>query len=314
VPIHGLLKRVDDPSWTRWSCAPTPPGRAGLLQAVRAGNVLVANAPGSAFLESPALLGFLPALARHLLGETLPAALPTWWCGERAAMEEVLAAAGECAIKPTYPGAATTAVSRRCSGMTSRRELDEWAGRIAAPGRRPHRAGLLPLSQMPTWQRDATGTGGRIVPRSAMLRVFAVANGPQSWQVLPGGLARIVAHANAEIASMQRGGSSADVWVMTRGAVDRTTLLRPPDARRGGAAQAPGHQPRGRKPVLAGPLHRTHRKHHRAGRLTLECLNGEDQSSPPLLDWLDPHGPGQPPGAGREHPHRSRRAGCSNAR
>ena len=31
--------------------------------------MLVANAPGSAFLESPALLGFMPALSKHLLGE-----------------------------------------------------------------------------------------------------------------------------------------------------------------------------------------------------------------------------------------------------
>jgi uncharacterized circularly permuted ATP-grasp superfamily protein len=60
----------------------------GLLQAIRAGNVLVANAPGSAFLESCALLGFLPALSRKLLGEELSLpAIPTWWCGERAALD-----------------------------------------------------------------------------------------------------------------------------------------------------------------------------------------------------------------------------------
>ncbi|MDC6134510.1 circularly permuted type 2 ATP-grasp protein [Burkholderia gladioli] len=36
-----------------------------------AGNVLLANAPGSGFLESPGVLGFLPKLAESLLGETL---------------------------------------------------------------------------------------------------------------------------------------------------------------------------------------------------------------------------------------------------
>ena len=92
VPVHGLLKRVDDqyldPLELR---ADSTLGVPGLLQAIRAGNVLVANAPGSAFLESPALLGFLPALSRHLLGEELSLpALPTWWCGERSAMEEAL--------------------------------------------------------------------------------------------------------------------------------------------------------------------------------------------------------------------------------
>jgi uncharacterized circularly permuted ATP-grasp superfamily protein len=88
-PVHGLLKRLDDefldPLELR---SDSRLGVPGLLQAIRAGNVLVANAPGSAFLESTALLGFLPALSRHLLGEELSLpSLATWWCGERAAME-----------------------------------------------------------------------------------------------------------------------------------------------------------------------------------------------------------------------------------
>jgi uncharacterized circularly permuted ATP-grasp superfamily protein len=91
-PVHGLLKRLDDEFLDPLELRPDSTlGVPGLLQAIRAGNVLVANAPGSAFLESSALLGFLPALSRHLLGEDLQLpALPTWWCGERAALEAVL--------------------------------------------------------------------------------------------------------------------------------------------------------------------------------------------------------------------------------
>ena len=67
-PVHGLLKRLDDQYLDPLELRPDSRlGVPGLLQAIRAGNVLIANAPGSAFLESPALLGFLPALARHLL-------------------------------------------------------------------------------------------------------------------------------------------------------------------------------------------------------------------------------------------------------
>jgi uncharacterized alpha-E superfamily protein len=119
-----------------------------------------------------------------------------------------------------------------------------------------------------------------------MLRVFAVANGPQSWQVLPGGLAR-VAHANAEIATMQRGGSSADVWVLTRGAVDRTTLLAP--------ALTPGALAQRKRLVTsraAENLYWLGRYTERTentialARLTLTSLNGEDQAAQPLLGWL----------------------------
>ena len=288
VPIHALLKRMDDQFLDPLELRPDSTlGVPGLLQAVRAGNVLVANAPGSDFLESPALLGFLPALARHLLGEDLALpALPTWWCGERNAMEEVLPRLSECAIKPTYPGSAQHgSFEAVLGGELSARGLDEWAGRIARQGDEHTIQAYLPLAQMPSWQREGE-RGGRILPRSVMLRVFAVANGPQSWQVLPGGLAR-VAHANAEIATMQRGGSSADVWVMTRGQVDRTTLLAP--------ALTPVAVAQRKRLVTsraAENLYWLGRYTERTentialARLALESLNGEDQSSVPLLTWL----------------------------
>ena len=55
-------------------------------------------------LESAAWLGFLPAVAERLVGEKL--LLPevaTWWCGERPALEYVLANLDQLVIKPAYP-------------------------------------------------------------------------------------------------------------------------------------------------------------------------------------------------------------------
>ncbi|MET0312284.1 MAG: circularly permuted type 2 ATP-grasp protein [Burkholderiaceae bacterium] len=290
-PVHGLLKRLDDqfldPLELR---ADSTLGVPGLLQAVRAGNVLVANAPGSAFLESTALLGFLPALARHLIGEELLLpALPTWWCGERAAMEDMLPHLQECVVKPTYPGSSSHDSFNAVVGHhLSRRALDEWAGRIMRRGDEHTVQAYLPLAQMPTWRAGAQGgTQSQILARSVMLRVFAVSDGPQSWRVLPGGLARI-ATADEEIASMQRGGSSADVWVQTQGEVDPATLL---------ASHAAMSAPPSRKRAVTSRAAEnlfwlgryTERSENtiRLARLTLERLNGEDLSSQPLLAWLD---------------------------
>jgi uncharacterized circularly permuted ATP-grasp superfamily protein/uncharacterized alpha-E superfamily protein len=287
-PVHALLKRLDDefldPLELR---SDSTLGVPGLLQAIRAGNVLVANAPGSAFLESPALLGFLPALCRHLLGEDLQLpALPTWWCGERSAMEAVLPRLQECAIKPTYPGSINHGNFDAVLGRTlGEREIDEWAGRIALHSDDHTIQAYLPLSQMPTWRADPANPASMAM-RSVILRVFAVSDGPQSWRVLPGGLAR-VAGSTADIASMQRGGSSADVWVMTAGAVDQTTLLK--------TSSGPSTVTQRKRMVTsrAGEnlywLGRyTERTENLIGlaRLTLECLHGEDQSSQPLLHWL----------------------------
>ncbi|HXD39520.1 MAG TPA: circularly permuted type 2 ATP-grasp protein [Ramlibacter sp.] len=282
-PVHGMLKRLDDefldPLELR---SDSHLGVPGLLQVIRAGNVLVANAPGSAFLESTAMLGFLPALSRHLLGEELQLpSLATWWCGERAALQAVLPQLATSVIKPTYVATGAGAVLGK---LLSRRELDEWAGRIVREPDEHTIQAWLPLAQMPTWKQGPDRD--RIMPRSFMLRVLAVSDGPQSWRVLPGGLTRI-ASATLEIASMQRGGSSADTWVLTEGEVDATSLLHFDQP-----AVEIGHRGRSVSSRAAENLfwlgRYTERTENstRLARLALECLNGEDQSSQPLLAWL----------------------------
>jgi uncharacterized circularly permuted ATP-grasp superfamily protein/uncharacterized alpha-E superfamily protein len=295
-PVHGLLKRLDDefldPLELR---SDSTLGVPGLLQAIRAGNVLVANAPGSAFLESSALLGFLPALSRHLLEE--PLALPslaTWWCGEQAALQEVLPLLKDCVIKGTYPGSGIDSVIAQ---TLSRRQLDEWAGRLLRRSDDYTVQAYLPLSQTPTWH------GNRLAPRSAMLRVFAVADGNGSWQVLPGGLARL-AGPNDKIASMQQGGSSADVWAL--GAPDAGHAPHAADTPgKRGATHEPAAEPgaparaaslsRHKPPVTSRAAENlfwlgryTERTENaiRLAQLTLQSLSGEDQSSQPLLAWL----------------------------
>ena len=280
--VHGLLKRLDDefldPLELR---ADSTLGIPGLLQAIRAGNVLVANAPGSAFLESGALLGFLPALAQELLGEKLSLpALPTWWCGERSILEDVQQRLDQAVIKPTYPGAG--GFEAVLGSKLSRSQLDQWSGRLLREGELHTVQDFLALSQTPTWQND------HIVPRPALLRVFAVADGPNSWRVLPGGLTRLASD-SASMASMQRGGSSADTWVLTRAEdeVDRTTLLASPHAHPAQTQRKRLVTSRaGENLYWLGRYTERAENNIRLARLTLDHLNGQDTCSPALLSWL----------------------------
>lgn len=212
--VHGLIKRVDDAFIDPLETRPDSRlGVPGLLQAIRAGNVLVANAPGAGFLESSALLGFIPELTRRLLGESLQLpALHTWWCGEPAALNAVLPRLGQCVIKPTYPWSLSRGTFDVGVGpLMSPEVLQSWAQAIQrAPDEHTIQA-YLPPSQVPTWHDDHHTP--RIVPRSAILRVFAVSDGKNSWQVLPGGMTRLV-NASAGLASMAMGGSSVDTWVL----------------------------------------------------------------------------------------------------
>jgi uncharacterized circularly permuted ATP-grasp superfamily protein/uncharacterized alpha-E superfamily protein len=219
--VHAILRRLDDDFCDPLELRPDSAlGVPGLLQAIRAGTVLVANALGSALLESPALQGFLPAISDRLLDEKLVLpSLASWWCGEPAAYAAVADRLAEKVIKPTYPPQPGRAAFDAVIGVDlTPAGLAELRACIEAEPAAYTVQDYLPLSQAHVWQ------DGRLLPRAAMLRVYAVSDGGGRWQALPGGLTRIAGRAQ-RVVSMQRGGSSLDTWVQTDGQVDRSSLL-----------------------------------------------------------------------------------------
>jgi uncharacterized circularly permuted ATP-grasp superfamily protein/uncharacterized alpha-E superfamily protein len=227
-PLHGLLRRLDDDF-----CDPlelrsdSTLGVPGLLQAVRSGHVVVSNALGSGFLESPAIQGFLPALSQRLLGEdlTLPS-LPTWWCGEAAAWQSVSPDIDKKVIRATFPpmnsAEAPTGLRAPFEAVMgpalSASAQHAWRQRIEHDPQAYTAQDFLAFAQTPVWAQ------GQLAMRGASLRVYALANGMGGWQVLPGGMTRIATRDDGPV-SMQFGGSSLDTWVMTEGAVDTYSML-----------------------------------------------------------------------------------------
>lgn len=228
-PIHGLLRRLDDDF-----CDPlelrsdSTLGVPGLMQAVRGGNVVLANALGTGFLESPAVHGFLPAMSRHLLGQELALpSLPTWWCGEASAWQSVSDGLSEQVIRPSYPYAGTPGfgsprLRQSFDAVIARTltpaALQSWRQRIGNDPAAYTVQSFVPYAQAPVW------SGGGVSMRGASLRVYALSDGQGGWQVLPGGMTRIATR-DAGPVSMQLGGSSLDTWVMTEGQVDTFSML-----------------------------------------------------------------------------------------
>ncbi len=208
-PVHGVLRRLDD-DW----CDPlelrsdSTLGVPGLLQAARAGTVVMANALGAAFLESPAIQGFMPAIARRLLGQDLLLpALPTWWCGESTAWQSTQGDLTDKIVRSTYPGGGRTSQVREAADNAIDDDPDAWTLQ-----------GRLRFSRAPIWG------SGAVAMRPAMVRVYAIADGSGRWHVLPGGMTRVARREDASV-SMQRGGSSLDTWVLTNGTVDAFSML-----------------------------------------------------------------------------------------
>lgn len=195
-------------------------GVAGLVQAVRAGNVHVANGLGSGVVESRALMSFLPTVARQVLGEEL--ILPniaTWWCGQPREREAVLARLDEMSIAPAFRSAGG-GLDRGpvLAGDLPLAEREALRARIAARGMDYVGQEVVRLSTMPVFQN------GRLEPHPMTLRVFAAAT-PDGWKVMPGGFCRISDEPDARAVNLRNGVRSSDVWVTADAPVEPITLL-----------------------------------------------------------------------------------------
>jgi len=215
--VDTILRRLDDsfcdPLELR---ADSFLGVAGLVEAVRAGNVTVANALGTGLIETPAILPFLPGLCRHLLGEELRLpSVATWWCGQPKELQYVLEHLGKLVIKRAFPRDVREPVFGE--NLTTL-ELAELADEIRA---RPHdfvAQEKIALSTAPVWLDN------KLEPRSLVVRAYAAAT-LDSYVVMPGGLTRVANAPNSTIVSMQSGGGSKDTWVLSDEPVSPVTLL-----------------------------------------------------------------------------------------
>jgi uncharacterized circularly permuted ATP-grasp superfamily protein/uncharacterized alpha-E superfamily protein len=214
-PVDVILRRVDDSF-----CDPLELrgdsflGVSGLLEATRAGNVTVANALGTGLMESPAFLAFLPNLCRHLLGEELLIpSIATWWCGQGDELRYVLQNLDSLVVRSAFD-ARSPAFSPAPGAPKSRRKATKLIQMLQAAPREFIAQERMKLSQAPSWIDE------HLTARSVVVRAY-VANGGESFAVLPGGLTRVSKQADELIVSMQRGGGSKDTWILANGSASR---------------------------------------------------------------------------------------------
>lgn len=218
-PVDLLWRRLDDDY-----CDPLELrgdsflGVPGLVQVVRSGNVVVANALGSGLAECPALLPYLPALCRHLLGEDLRiASVPAFWCGEPSGLDHVLANLDRMVIKAAFSSLRADPVFPEKLSAAQKEEL---SARIRARPWTYVGQERLALSTTPVLTDEG------IVPRRVVTRVYLTAH-ENSFLLMPGGLTRVTASAETMVVSLQKGGGSKDTWVLTEGPVSDVSLLPP---------------------------------------------------------------------------------------
>jgi uncharacterized circularly permuted ATP-grasp superfamily protein/uncharacterized alpha-E superfamily protein len=218
--VDVVFRRVDDSSCDPLELrADSYLGVPGLVDAIAAGNVKVANALGSGVIETAAIMPFLSGLCRHLLGEALKlTSVATWWCGQDYALDWVLEHLESIVVKPAFPSRPMEPVF---GAELAKSEKQEFTEKLRS---RPYdyvAQEQVALSAAPVWD------GGNLFSRSMVLRTYVLNTG-SGWLVMPGGLVRVAGPENS-IVSMQRGGHSKDAWILSDRPVDTFSMLPPRD-------------------------------------------------------------------------------------
>ncbi|WP_149276885.1 circularly permuted type 2 ATP-grasp protein [Pareuzebyella sediminis] len=206
MQVDVVLRRVDDvfsdPLELRED---SHLGVAGLLDVVRRKNVSIINPIGSAVMENPGLIPFMPSIAKYLLGEDL--ILPqiaSWWCGQEKERNYVLQNLSNLVIKRIDR---TNRESIYFGEFMTSKELNHLTEDIK---RRPYRfvaQERISFSTAPNLIKDA------LEPRNLVARAFCIAS-KQNYNVMPGGLIRVAPDRKTVRVSNQRGGTSKDLWVL----------------------------------------------------------------------------------------------------
>jgi uncharacterized circularly permuted ATP-grasp superfamily protein len=204
--VDVIYRRIDDafldPLQFR---ADSVLGVAGLVNAARAGNVVISSAIGNGVGDDKLVYTYVPTMIEYYLGEKpLLANVDTFRCWLDDEREEVLDRIDELVIKPVEGSGGYGIVF---GPDASDKELAAVAKKIRDDPRSWIAQPMMELSTVPTQIDNA------LAPRYVDLRPFAVNDGDDVW-VLPGGLTRVALVEGSRVVNSSQGGGSKDTWVL----------------------------------------------------------------------------------------------------
>jgi uncharacterized circularly permuted ATP-grasp superfamily protein len=229
-PVDVIYRRIDDDYLDPVQFRPDSVlGVAGLLNAARAGHVVIANAVGNGVGDDKLVYTYLPEILKYYLGETpiLPNVdtLRCWLPDEQA---QTLDRLSELVVKPVEGSGGYGIVfgpdadAAQLSALRKQIRANP-RGWIAQP--------VVQLSTVPT------KVGQRLRPRHVDLRPFAVNDGTSVF-VLPGGLTRVAVPEGSLVVNSSQGGGSKDTWVLAA----RSSTVDPELSGRGLAGGPPAEE------------------------------------------------------------------------
>jgi uncharacterized circularly permuted ATP-grasp superfamily protein len=178
-------------------------GAPGLLNAYRAGNVTLANAPGTGVADDKAVYRYVPDMIRYYLSEEpILGNVPTYLAAHEADRRYILDHLEELVVK-TVNGSGGYGMLIGPVASESEREL--FRRQIEAEPREFIAQPTLALSRMPIFLNE-------LRPAHVDLRPFVLSS--RITSVVPGGLTRAALREGSLVVNSSQGGGSKDTWVL----------------------------------------------------------------------------------------------------
>jgi uncharacterized circularly permuted ATP-grasp superfamily protein len=178
-------------------------GAPGLLNAYRAGNVTLANAPGTGVADDKAVYRYVPEMIRYYLGEEpVLANVPTYLGVDEEDRRYIVEHLEELVVK-TVDGSG--GYGMLIGPVSTAEERDEFRRLVQADPREFVAQPTIALSRLPIYLEA-------LRPAHVDLRPFVLSSRVTS--VVPGGLTRAALREGSLVVNSSQGGGSKDTWVL----------------------------------------------------------------------------------------------------
>ena len=206
TPVDVLYRRVDDEYLDPLNFNPDSLlGVPGIMDVYRAGNITLANAPGTGIADDKALYSYMPDIIEFYTGE--PAILPnvpTWRCSEPDSLAYVLEHLSELVVKEVH---GSGGYGMLVGPVASKKEIAAFERKLRARPANYIAQPTLALSTVPIL------TKAGLAPRHVDLRPFVLVS-PNRIDMTPGGLTRVALKKGSLVVNSSQGGGTKDTWVL----------------------------------------------------------------------------------------------------
>ncbi|UNK41736.1 circularly permuted type 2 ATP-grasp protein [Luteimonas sp. S4-F44] len=203
--VHVIYRRINDDFLDPTVFRPESMlGVPGLFGAYRAGNVTLANAPGTGVGDDKSVYPFVPEMIRYYLSEEpILHNVPTWQLRNPDDLKYALAHLPELVVKEVHGAGG---YGMLVGPASTKAEIEAFRARILADPGNYIAQPTLSLSTCPTFVESG------LAPRHIDLRPYILSG--NRIQVVPGGLTRVALREGSLVVNSSQGGGTKDTWIM----------------------------------------------------------------------------------------------------